>query len=341
VSLVLSSALSDTGEFLRSFKTFSAPIIYIVAASIVLQKSARFESNNFKEILGDRFFRVALWASYFGFFELTLRYFFPGVTNLWYELIGMAGFSGVEYLPYGYMDYGFIFQGQRPLGLYGDMHTAPMVGILCAVYYYLNGNKRFFNLAIISVILTFRWTYIPALIFLLYIQSGYSRNKWVSYSVASIFILMIPTLFAFVAADDSGWVLIEHFLSGINIFQLSWMDLIFGLGYSGKLETDLGFGEVFILKYITFFGLLGFIYFMVLSLIPAQIMYRRNVALAGMSARSENSHELGKGIIYFLILIPFLGCIHYNSFFTPSSAFLYSYILATLQFNTQSNRLKH
>jgi hypothetical protein len=234
------------------------------------------------------------------------------------------------------MDWGFIFQGQRPLGLYGDQHTAPLVGVLCAFYFLLTERKIRFWLAIAAIIFTFRWTYFIFVPILIFISSKYSRNLIVNFLLSILLVPLLIYFYNFIANDDSGGVLLMHFIEGGNIFKLSWLDLMFGLGYSGNLETDLGFHEIFIFKYILFFGVLGVVYLSVLTFLPWYVYY----FLKSASRGRRNFNSMGLLINYkeyvFLPLVPIIGTLHYNAFFTPPTAFLYSLLLV---YGLTKNRL--
>lgn len=327
LAILFSIIYSGNGDLLRSVKTFITPALFFTILCITQpirnQKIERFPFKHSEVLV----FNIALGASLFGIIELIVRYFFPSTGTIWYENLGSAGFAGYEYLTYGYMDWGYIFQGQRPLGLYGDQHTAPLIGVLCAFYFLITKRKIRFWLAIAAIIFTFRWTYYIFLPILLFMQSKYSKNLIVNFAISFLSIPFLIYFYNYIADDGSGSVLLMHFYEGVNIFGLPWPDLAFGLGYTGDLESDLGFDEIFIFKYFLFFGLLGVIYMLVLTFIPLYLYYllkntsrdRRNL----ISKKMLIDHK----IYIFLPLVPIVGTLHYNSFFTPSSAFLYALLL--------------
>lgn len=326
-SILLSAIYSGGGDLLRPIKTFMAPALFFLILCITQTvRNAKLKRFSFEdaEVL---VFNVALGVSFFGFIELMFRYYFSGAGDTWYGYLESAGFAGVKYLQHGYMDWGFIFQGQRPLGLYGDQHTAPLVGVLCAYYFLLTERKIRFWLAIAAIIFTFRWTYFIFVPILIFISSKYSRNLIVNFSLSLLLIPFLIYFYNFIANDDSGVVLLLHFFEGENIFKLSWLDLMFGIGYTGNLETDLGFLEIFIFKYILFFGALGVVYLSLLTFLPWYVYY----LLKSTSRGRRNFNSMGLLINYkeyvFLPLVPIIGTLHYNSFFTPTTAFLYSLLL--------------
>lgn len=327
LAILFSSLASGTGDLLRPIKTFLTPALFLTI--ICIDQAARSSrSSNYSlrdaELL---IFNAALAVSFFGFFEMLIRYYLPEVGNAWYDYLGSAGFAGVEYLHHGYMDWGFIFQGQRPLGLYGDQHTAPLICVLCAFYFMLTERKIRFWLAIAAIIFTFRWTYyvfVPTLIFL---QSKYSRILIVNFALSLSSVPFFIYIYNLISNDNSGGVLLAHLFEGGNIFQLSWVDLMFGLGYTGSLETDLGFVEIFIYKYFLFFGVLGMVYFTLLMIMPLYVYSLLRRKSKGWREFNLKGLLVNHGEYIFLPLVPIMGTLHYNSFFTPSAAFLYSLLL--------------
>jgi hypothetical protein len=311
-------------DFFRSVKTFVSPALFFVLIYIVSFSRKQNLSNNWLSEISFSIFNVALGVSLFGLFEMLIKYYFPFIANYWYSLLGDSGFSGVEYLKTGYMDYGFIFQGQRPLGLFGDQHTSPLVALMCAIYFLSVADRLRFWLAIAAIILTFRWTYYAIIPILIFLQSRHSSNPVIV--LFTILVSIVPIIFAldFVANDASGSVLIEHLLYASNLSTVSWDKLFFGIGYTGNLDVDLGFSEIFILKYITFFGISGVTYFILLTLMPAYVYIKSKQYQIGGSPIDSSSTLMNRKVYLVLVLVPLLGTIHYNAFFTPSVAFLYS-----------------
>lgn len=328
LAILFSSLASGAGDLLRPIKTFLTPALFLTI--ICIDQAVR--SNRLSDYsLGDAellIFNAALAVSFFGFFEMLIRYYLPEVGNAWYDYLTSAGFAGVEYLHHGYMDWGGIFQGQRPLGLYGDQHTAPLICVLCAFYFMLTERKIRFWLAIAAIIFTFRWTYYVFVPILIFLRSKYSGILIVNFALSLLLIPFFIYIYNLIANDNSGGVLLAQLFKGGNIFQLSWVDLIFGHGYTGSLETDLGFVEIFIYKYFLFFGVLGVVYLMLLMFMPLYVY----TLLRRKSKRGGGEFNL-KGVLVshreyiFLPLVPIIGTLHYNSFFTPSAAFLYALLL--------------
>lgn len=328
-AILFSVAASSTGEILRSIKTFISPAMFLSVIYVGLIYDKGVLINGVDRNIGYPVFNVALWVAMFGFFEIFFRYYVPYLGDLWYEAVRTAGFSGVDYLSSGYMDWGYVFVGQRPLGLYGDQHTAPLIGVLCACYFALNNKNKSFWLSIVAVMFTFRWTFyifIPALI---YLRSDQSSKLYINLAMIIPALFGLVVIYGYIAEDSSGAVLVEHFLAGLNLFSLSWFELLFGVGYTGDLETDLGFLEVFIFKYISFFGLLGVVYFIFLTVLPIWIFFKRKSVLSKSHSTKNADWQPNHKVYLLLPMVPLIGTIHYNAFFSTSAAFLYAYILVS------------
>ena len=319
---------NSESDFFRSIKTFASPAVFlfVVNRSFLLKDKIL----DFKSIVKDLdlFFNLALLASFFGFLELLIRHFLPSLADLWYSKLALSGFAGTEYLQYGYMDYGLIFHGQRPLGLFGDQHTAPLVAILCSVYFMLVRNQARFWLGILACVLTFRFTYFPFCLLLIYLNGSLSSKLSINCAFVSFCVLSSTFVFDYVNSDSSGAILVEHFFAGINLTTSSLIDLIFGLGYTGDLNTYLSYNEVFIYKYFTFFGFIGVLYWLLLISIPFSLfLYFQRQSLISHQLHFLPKRYSNKAFLA-LSLVPIFGQLHYNSFYTPTASFLYSAILA-------------
>jgi hypothetical protein len=306
---VVTLIFNDFENALRGIKTCGVLSIYFIF--ILIAKDDIFKDD-------DKLYKLLIFLigmiSLFAYFEIFFRILDPSLFSV-YNLANKANFSGISYLNYN--DITGIFSGSRPLGIYFDMHTAPGLILLAAIYFYLKNNIKYSVYLLFTLIITFSTTtIITALPFIFFILK---KNKY----LGILFLIGLILVFGHITQKtDSLIVILSDFYNGIIFFSSSdFITIFLGEGYDLNGSSILGGGESFLVFQLAFFGIFGLIYMLYINFVNINFKLNQNYLFK----------------IYFFSVLLLLTS-HYNNLYNVSSAIIVSFIFLNLNLiNEKSN----
>jgi len=306
---VVTLIFNDFENALKGLKTCGVLSIYFIF--ILIAKDDIFKDDDkLHKLLIFLIGMIALFA----YFEIFFRILDPSLFGV-YDLAKKVNFSGISYLNYN--DITGIFSGSRPLGIYFDMHTAPGLILLAAIYFYLKNNIKYSVYLLFTLIITFSsTTIITALPFIFFILK---KNKY----LGILFLIGLILVFGHITQKtDSLIVILSDFYNGIIFFSSSdFITIFLGEGYDLNGSSILGGGESFLVFQLAFFGIFGLIYMLYINFVNINFKLNQNYLFK----------------IYFFSVLLLLTS-HYNNLYNVSSAIIVSFIFLNLNLiNEKSN----
>lgn len=314
VSLVLSFVSSlfagqNAIDALSSFKTIGQFPVILTWVILI------FYSTNIKERIdiADWLFSVCLIPAGFIIVETAMKIATPSLMDYIYSLSEMAEFGGANYLAYGDLDYGLL-QGARPLGFYFDMMTSATIAFIACIYFAWRKSYLKLMVAFLSVLLSFRLTLFLSLIPILSLVIFPRAYRIVAALLIGTGIASLPVLYNYFNQINSSSIIIEHLVGHLyHLFDRSFIEILVGSGWIRSEESSIvGYSEVFVYRYLEYFGVIGIIALAFLIVRPMFLALRfRSVNF------SDSSYKVHTGSLAMAIglsLIPMV--IHYNLFFT-------------------------